>query len=335
MCNNTFKSPKRKKVSDLPRKPANPAAPEKKAGESPFAFDFRAAARKAVYDHPEIKNNTIFVDAANDDYIATPRVMQKLDDDDDAYDDLKKTVRTAKRLKTSFSDTLFLDQKHFIKSVVFHSDRHTLYDPENRAIDDIGTFDHETGHVLSPEAQGTLAENTADAYAAIRHVQRFDGQKTDLEYAAWKRSVMFIASGHTSHLTTFTLDKIIIDRETANFVSLKPAETAAIAKAYANTHTPDEDRLKTLARDFRAARDKKVTEGTFLRIAGITLRADPGSDTFYVGARALMTPLYRDKVKLNGKTVAFKDPKWDAIRAKLDKKTASLPAAHPLRNIKF
>ncbi len=334
MCKNTFKAFKRKKVSYLPRKPAAPT-PEKKAAESTFAFDFRAAARKAVHDHPEIKKNTVFVDAANDDYIAAPRVMQKLDDDDDAHDELKKTVRTAKRLKTSFSDTIFLDQKHYIKSVVFHRDRHTLYDPDNRAIDDIGTFDHETGHVLSPEAQGTLAENTADAYAALRHVQRFDGQKTDLEYAAWKRSVMFIASGQTSHLTTFTLDKIIIDRATANFVSLTPAETAAIAKTYAHTHTPDEDRLKTLARDFRAARDKKVSEATFLRIAGITLRADPASDTFYMGTRALMTPLSRGKIKLDGKTLAFKDPKWDAIRAKLDKKTASLPAAHPLRNLKF
>lgn len=331
LCKNTFSTEKRKKVSILPRKPA----PEPKANESTFAFDFRAAARKAVYDHPEIKKNTIFVDAANDDYIAAPRVMQKLDDDDDAYDELKKTVRTAKRLKTSFSDTIFLDQKHYIKSVVFHRDRHTLYDPENRAIDDVGTFDHETGHVLSPETQGTLAENTADAYAAIRHVQRFDGQKTDLEYAAWKRSVIFITSGQTSHLTTFTLDKITIDRATAHFVSLTPAETAAIAKAYAQTHTPDENRLKTLARDFRAARDKKVTEATFLRIAAITLRADPSSDTFYMGARALMTPLNRANVKLDGKTIRLKDPKWDAIRDKLDKKTASLPAAHPLRNLKF
>lgn len=333
LCNNTSYALKRKKVTKLKRKPAN-ANPAAKT-ESKFAFDFRQAARKAVHDHPEIRKNTVFVDAAKKDYIASPRVLQKLYDDDDAFDELQETVRVARRLKTSFSDTIYLDHNRYLKSVVFHSDRHRLYDPVNKDIDDITTFDHETGHVLSPEAQGTAGENTADAYAALRHFQRFDGQKTDLTYAAWKRSVIFITSGQTSHLTTFTLDKIIIDRETANFVSLSPAETAALAKAYAKAHTRDEEKLQSLARRFRGARDKTTTEDTFRRIAGITLRADPASDEFYIGARALLTPLHREKIKLDGKTLSFKGPEWDAIRQKLDKKTATLPPAHPLLNMTF
>lgn len=314
------------KTSPDPTAPARPAA-----GESKFAFDFRAAVRKVVKDHPEIKKSTIFVDAANDDYIATAPVRRALDNDDDAYEDLEKTVRTAKRLKTSFSDTLPLDSKRSIKSVVFHSDRHTLYDPDNKHIDDIGTFDHETGHVLSPETEGTLAENTADAYAAVRHFQRFCKQETDLDYAAWKRSVIFMTSGQTSHLTTFTLDKIIIDRASANFVSLTPAETAAIAKDYARKHTPDEERLRSLSRAFRAVRTKKVDEATFRRIAGITLQADAQSDVFYMGARALLTPLSRAKVKLDGKTIALKGSEWDNLRERLQKKINTLPPAHPLR----
>lgn len=318
------------KRSAAPRTAKASSAPEA-AG---FRFDFRAAARKAAKDHPDIKKNTIFVDAANDDYIAVPRVLAALEDDDDALEELQQTVRTAKRLKTSFSDTIALDAKRTLKSVVFHSDRHPLYDPANRAIDDIGTFDHETGHVLSPETEGTLSENTADAYAVIRHVQRFDGVETGIGYAGWKRTVQFILAGKTSHLTTFTVDKILIDRETANFVSLSPAATAKIAKEYARRHTPDEDSLKKLARAFRGARDKKLSEETFRRIAGITLRAEAHSDTFYLGARALLAPLENgNKIVYNGKTVSLRSNDWARIKAALTKKISTLPDNHPLRTI--
>ena len=313
--------------------PARTAKDSPASAAAGIRFDFRAAARKAVKDHPEIKKSTVFVDAANDDYIAAPRVLAALEEDDDALEELQQTVRTAKRLKTSFSDTIALDAKKSIKSVVFHSDRHPLYDPAHRAIDDIGTFDHETGHVLSPETEGTLSENTADAYAVIRHVQRFDGMETGIGYAAWKRTVQFILAGKTSHLTTFTVDKILIDRETANFVSLTPAATAKIAKEYALKHTPDEERLKKLARAFRGARDKKLSEETFRRIAGITLRANARSDTFYLGARALLAPLENgNKIVYNGKTVSLKSEEWTRIKSALATKIATLPDSHPLKN---
>lgn len=315
-------------------KPSAPDQPEKTAKDHlpDLRFDFAAAARKAVKDHPEIAKNTVFINAANDDFIASPRVIKALDDDDDAFDELQKTVRTAKRLKTSFSDTIHLDQKNFIKSVVFHTEKHPLYDRSNRGIDDVGTFDHETGHVLSPEAQGTAAENIADAYAVIRHFQRFDGQETDIAYAGFKRSLQFILHGKTSHVTTFTVDKIITDRETANFVSLTPAQTAAIAKDYAQQNTRDEKHLRVLARAFRAARDKKPTEETLRRIAAITLRADPHSDVFYLGARALMLPLHEGKAQYEGRNIVLRDKAfWDIARQKMDAKMAALPAAHPLR----
>lgn len=323
----------RKKVTRMPPKPRR--TPEKDISTddiSTFRFDFREAARKAVKDHPEIAKNTVFVDAANDDYIAMPRVMDKLEDDDGAAEELQETVRVAKRLKTSFSDTIHLDSKRHIRSVVFHSDKHPLYDRANRAVDDVGTFDHETGHVLSPETHGTLAENTADAYAVIRHVQRFDGQKTDIGYASWKRAVQFIMAGKTSHLTTFTVDKILIDRASADFVSLTPAQTAKIAKEYARQHTPDEARLKSLARAFRAARDKKLTQETFRRIAAITLRADVQSDAFYIGTRALLEPLQNGSATYNGRNVRLTGSEWDGIKARLEQKIAALPPAHPLRH---
>lgn len=296
-------------------------------------FDFRAAARKAVKDHPEIAKNTIFVDAANDDYIAMPRILAALEEDDDAADELQDTVRTAKRLKTSFSDTIDLGGKKHLHSVVFHSDKHPLYDPANKAIDDIGTFDHETGHVLSPETHGTLAENTADAYAVIRHVQRFDGQQTDIGYASWKRAVQFIMAGKTSHLTTFTVDKILIDRDSAGFVSLTPEQTKKIAKEYARLNTPGEERLQSLARAFRAARDKKLTAETFRRIAAITLNADTNSDVFYMGARALHAPLHNGSATYNGRKVRLNGDEWQDIKARLERKIASLPATHPLKKI--
>lgn len=319
----------RKKVSTL-RKPTR-----KKAVSKSLSFDFNTVARQALREHPEIKRDILFVDALNDNYLASPATLASLEDDDDAQEELGKTVKQAKRLRTSFAQAIMIDRQKTINAIVFHPDRHPLFDPQDRVIDNIGTIDHELGHVLVPSAERAHGENVADAYAILRHLQRFDGRKTDVGYAAWKRAMVFITAGHTSHLTTFTIDKIIADSKTADFISLTPAQTVAIARDYARKHTRGQEKLSQLAADFHTARGMRVTPALFHEIARITLAADAKSDTFYLGARALMPVLGSAGITLDGKHIILRGPEWNSLRARLEKKIATLPLRHPIQQIKM
>ncbi len=292
-------------------------------------FDFHKAAAKAVQDHPALEKDTIFINAKTGKQLAHPDVLEQLYDDDDALEDVKDTMREAKKGKTSFFQPVDTGDKK-LRSIVFHSDRHRLYDPKDRDIDDAATFDHETGHALVPTAHGTLGENTADAYALLKHLQRRKGDAGDIDYCGFKRAAIAVFSGTSSHVTSFTVDKILMDNDSGDFLSLSPKETVALAKKYAKTHTRNARDLKRLRDAFKPLKGKKPTATSFRKIAAITLKAKTDSDVFYIGARVLMTPLSQSSVMLDGEKITLKGKEWDKIRSALEEKISTLPKNHPL-----
>jgi hypothetical protein len=306
-------------------------APRKSAKNAPkLTFDFNAAVRRAAKDHPELSKNALFIDAKNDKWEKTADILSSVGVDEDDLGDLAKTVRDAKRLKTSFHLALHRDDKPPLSAVVFHPDRHPLYGDKSGPIDDAGTFDHETGHALAPDLDGTLAENTADAYAVLRHLQRTKGEEKSADYCGWKRAFIFMTMGTTSHLTTFTVDQIICDAKAADFLSLTPEETAAIAKAYASMHTPEKKELSRLRAAFRPL--KKLSPQKALgKLARMTLKAPEDSAEFYLGARVLAEALKEDGVIVDGQEIILKGSEWKKIRHDLAAKAANLPSKHPLR----
>jgi hypothetical protein len=295
-----------------------------------LSFDFNAAARRAHRDHPELRH-TLFINAANDDWPDVAGFLLEQDVPEEDIDTLHATFREARKLRTSFHQVVD-GGGHPLGAVVFHPDRHPLYGPERGIVDDAGSFDHETGHALSPDATETPGENLADAYAALRHLQRFGGKAEDIDYCAWKRAMIFMETGSTSHLTTFTIDKIIVDRKSADFMSLTPQETAAIARSYAKKNTPGDKRLRRLRKDFRPLRGLPPKEA-LRKLARITLKADPESDTFYLGARILSGALRDEGAVIDGREINLKGPAWDDLREKLDARIGELPARHPLRHL--
>lgn len=299
--------------------------PQRKPAKKPLRFDFAKVARKAGKDHPALAKSGLFVDAANDDYIGSPRVFRMLEEDDDAMDDIQKNTRLARKLKSSFHQAIPIDSKNYIYNIVFYPDKYPLYDPADKTIDAIGTIDHETAHALHPDANGIDGENTADAYAVLRHLQRYKDEKTNIDYAAWKRALVFMQSGITTHITTFTIDKILLDSKSRDFCSLSPAETSAIARDYARKHTPAQNRVSKLSQDFKAVKGHRFDEKMMRKIADITLKAAPGSDTFYIGNRVLQPLLAGAAIKIDGKTVQLKDTSWENIRRALQKKATLAP----------
>ncbi|MEZ0224033.1 MAG: hypothetical protein ACAH83_05730 [Alphaproteobacteria bacterium] len=293
-------------------------------------FDFNAAVRRAAKDHPELSKNALFIDAQKDKWERTADILSSVGVDDDDLGDLAKAVRDAKRLKTSFHLSLHRDDKPPLSAVVFHPDRHPLYGDKSGPVDDAGTFDHETGHALTPDLDGTLAENTADAYAALRHLQRTGGEEGSIEYCGWKRAFIFMTMGTTSHLTTFTVDQIICDAKAADFMSLTPEETAAVAQAYASMHTPDKKELTRLKAAFRPLK-KLPPQKALKKLARMTLKAPEDSQEFYLGARVLAGALKEGGVTVDGQDIVLKGSEWKKIRRDLAAKAANLPPKHPLR----
>jgi len=292
-------------------------------------FDFHKAVKQLVKDHPELRRNSLFIDAKEGLWLEPSPVLARLADDG-ALDEIEETVKTARRLKSSFAQAVALGKKD-VQTLVFHPDRHPLYAQRRGLIDDTGSFDHESGHILAPQTAGTLSENTADAYALLRRLQRFGVEEPDTSYCGWKRAYVFATSGVESHLTTFTADRIVCDAKTANFLSLTPAETKAIARDYAKLHTPDATRLAKLTEAFKPLKGAMPEEKTFRRLARITLQAPADSDTFYLGARILSGPMAPGGVVLDGKSIVLQGAAWEKTRQKLEKKLKTLPAAHHLR----
>jgi hypothetical protein len=286
--------------------------------------------RQAVKDHPQLKKEALFINAATDSWPETADILSHMSVDETEISEIGKTVRTARRLKTSFCQAVEDERRKTLSAVVFHPEKRPLYAPQPGLKDDVGTFDHETAHALVPSEGGPLSENTADAFAVLRHLQRFGETDKDIDYCGWKRAVDFMRTGVTSHLTTFTVDKILLDKKSADFLSLSPAETAAIARDYARRNTLKSAPLKKLVKDFRPLRKLPPREA-FKRLATITMKAPPDSETFYLGARILQGALWRPEFMIDGKKVSLPEQERERLSAQLSKKLGKLPKDHPLR----
>lgn len=134
------------------------------------------------------------------------------------------------------------------------------FGPEFRELSRLRGMLHETGHILDPEGEDVdelhpYRECAADAYFAIRMLQRFGQDAVPfLTMTSWARAhdaMMF----STSHLTTTVLDKIIADSAFHdNFANLSADETIKRATQYAKDWTPTEKALTEAIDVFDAAK---------------------------------------------------------------------------------
>ena len=157
---------------------------------------------------------------------------------------------------------------------------------------------HETGHALIPN-DALSTEFAADAYAALRLLQRFGSQaKAFLSMLSWARAIGSVFNG-VDHLTTTVLDKIIDDSARHNnFMGLNPEKTIARAQAYGKNWRP--------AGSILIAAENALTQagtgGVFKpELLASTCLSSPASDfTFYIATRILKPYLELDEVICKG-----------------------------------
>jgi hypothetical protein len=121
------------------------------------------------------------------------------------------------------------------------------FGPDQKQLMRLFVIYHETGHALIPGKGERFRECAADAYAALRLLQRFgDDAIPLLSMLSWHRARNAVDGGVFSHLTSPVLDKIIADNEECDFAGLSPQQTVGLAVQYAQDWMPTADMISAV-----------------------------------------------------------------------------------------
>lgn len=306
-------------MADVPDKPSREG----------LAFDFAKAAQKAMRDYPEETKNLVVSDGDNNGSI----IVENFKDSEKFLAEIaarvvhermreKGSLNHAQAMKVPMLDDIYtsLYLRHCTEEI-------NPFQSPDLAVSDAYVFDHELGHLVvktamdeTPE-QPNLTETSADAFALIRHYQRY-GMDSPLPIGYITANAMMFLSGlpDTGHTTLWALDQIRLDAKTADFMSLTPAETAKLAEEYARKFTPAAAEMHKLREDYAellADMAKNQLQFDLNDLATAVLKQEPGSLAFHLGVRTLQYAF--DKYPEDAANAG-----WQKIRQALEQKIAGM-----------
>ncbi len=222
----------------------------------PYVFDLDREVAAFYRDHPEQKKKIYFIDGAT-----LPGELYRGDegDEDDVVDLLGHNPRLFEmnkiaQEKGSRSD---LYPKRGYGCVLFNfskpNQQNFLGYKAPAGMSEAFIFDHETAHLLCKKGlddNENLRECVADAYAVIRHIQRFGKDSAAIRKLIDKRAVGLTLCGAGEHFTGAVVEKIIADSLTVDFSALTPEQTAERAQKYAEDNVMDPALIRRMANDF-------------------------------------------------------------------------------------
>ena len=185
----------------------------------------------------------------------------------------------------------------FINDSVDKSERGDVTDKTEQHL--LFVLDHELAHCAIKDGfsriaaandpySTLLAESVADAYALIRHYQRFgiNSAASNKYVSPAGRADGFILGGDLGHFTSFMLDEISKRKYQIDFDKLDPQQTAELARRFALEYIPPRKVLEDISWAFQPVRNefrKNPSNGVKILIEK-TL--DPKSDysTFKFGS---------------------------------------------------
>lgn len=198
-------------------------------------------------------------------------------------------------------------------------------------------FNHELGHLVVPECVAgdstkstEYREHAADTFAMMRCLQQGTLDKRDIAAKSNDRGHALLVTGDITHLTSMSLDAMVINPKNIQFLSLSPKEIIKIAQKHAATFEMDaetESRFLKVRRAGLEAQEKGLiadaVEQRLHALSYICLSAKPDSTGFYIAARILNNALETGHVKYAGETVTFdsKNEHWQHIRETIAQKS--------------
>ncbi len=285
--------------------------PENAALQPPLRFDFNKAARDIVADHPELKRNTVFVDL-NTNTRTGPRLARIRATLSGKFRRMIKDKRQKAQTLTRGSAHALADGGG-INMLAMTLDRpfglligRGLTDE----MDQLFAFHHEIGHLIVPAAHagklddyfGKLfgisnsgREAAADAYAVIRHLQKYGAGSAPIEFAPFKRATDTINNSHDdaqSYVTSFAIDAVLRDRHKLLAAELTPAQVVEKVNEYHLRYTPTRPQVDALLKDFAPLKNEipkisRTNTAPLLKLAEIALDPATSPQAFYMANRVL------------------------------------------------
>ena len=252
----------------------------------PLRFDFEAAVQQTLHTFPHLKKTALFASTA-DSVILNQDALKFMPHPDIALTQIKADIVEATKYKNSFAnvaeDTVLI----------------TVYTGNDKSpfpvIEKYFSLDHEVAHVVIPAAgyqnPYPYVECVADAYAAIRCLQRFGDHAIDfITYKSRDRADHFLATGRQTHLTTLTLDRIILDAAHGAFDGLDNDAVIKRAIGYANSYTPTPAAMRKVSNILEDDVDFERNEKNSLnlRILSSTALASGDNLAVYLAQRILL-----------------------------------------------
>jgi hypothetical protein len=309
---------------------AVPLRREEKQGKT-LSDIFNQFAKEAVQHFPATKGKLLIFDA--NEYRSYGHDALDLKKAGTTIDEINEFIdeRYHDKGRQTYADWENEVNLHFIMydEKVKHAERKNV--PENTEKDILFLLDHELAHIVikDPALEGentqykdTLKEAIADAYAMIRHYQRYgaDSEHKNSIIDPWARAGALTLNKDTIHFSTFMLEEIIRRKDVIDFKALSPQQTAELAKRFAVEYTPPSSAVNRIFKKLKPVQDafnKSPRSDQWLRkLAEITL--DPANDpyTFKVCKR-ILTGYLDGRKDMDGTSVKVSGVYWDGVRTKL------------------
>ena len=305
-------------------------------GKNKLLFDFAKAARTAIHDYPQQLAATVFIDGETQRRAASSFPFHKLIKVAIMTRNVLSEVKTQEQRNNGSLAYAWRSREWKSKGMVYRQPS-AKYNPSgipDLAMSAAQIFDHELGHLLTEDgfkANRLKAETSADAFAAIRHFQRFGDRADDLLAASSAMRAMGFFCGAPGHVTTPVIDHIRMDARSLDFNAWSPAETVIAAEIWAAKFNPRPREWSEANRIYRPViEDFRKGEGLdVIRIAETMLQQPTESLAFRLGAGAL-DHCFRETPEF------FKDPDWQARRAMLRERIDAMgPEGEILRGKMF
>jgi len=290
-------------------------------------FDFEAEVAQAWRDFPETKGKILFFRADDN---GAELVFPAGFEGRDVAEACAEWVDAPARARSAFArwgvKNSFCQPWSGTRLVFLIEDKHP-YDKLRHdapvAMETTFVFDHEFAHASIAEAgyalsDKTRAESIADAYATIRHFQRYGADSPYIDAVPANRAfdLVFRESWYgTSHFTSPSVAALLAQRHKVDWNALSPEETAEFAIQTVLENELPYAQMKQLREAFKPfeKKEKALQEGDAapLRALAELVLHTSVNDVIRYGGAAVQLTLTRDAALLP------EGENWKALRRKL------------------
>ncbi|MFN7112924.1 MAG: hypothetical protein ACK4PK_01030 [Alphaproteobacteria bacterium] len=163
------------------------------------------------------------------------------------------------------------------------------------------TFDHELGHIVCGKGMGNnlaadYTEHVADSFAVLRGLRRGTLEKSDIQAVAAQRDAGFLLYSGIDHLTSMSLDAIVINPKNIDYAALSPQQVIRLAEKHAAVFENKYKSYNALEDVAKIGKPTRNSEGLCVEdraeqrlhaLTSICMNNKPSSMAFYLAARVL------------------------------------------------